>query len=1073
MIRRALFQLGLLIALLCAGFAAHAAVTIYAVNNDAGGILRIDSATSVSTVIYSGAPFPLGNRSAAMAQCSNGLLYFVSGGNNGTLYRFNPYTPAIAPVAIGPTGAPDMIRLSCRPATEVLYGMGTSPSTIYTFNAATGAATGIALTLPGATPPASGSGDIAFNTAGTLFFVGEVTAGTAATERLWTINLTTNTIVNVGAISGLPNVVNGIEFDNAGNLRLSVTNETRLYTVPVTGGAATAVGANGSMPAVFDLAGKDIVPNPDLSITKTDGRGFVSAGDTVTYTIVVTNNSSFAVTGTVTDAIPASISSVTWTCAASGGSTCTAASGNGNAINTTATLAAAGTATYTVTGTLSAAATGTLTNTASVALPFAFFTDNTPANNSATDTTTINQNPGIAKAFAPATIPVNGTSTLTFTLSNPNAAALSGINFTDAYPVGVVNATPLTVGGTCAGVTHTATAGGTSFNVTAGTIPGGAPGTCTITVLVTSAAFGTYNNTTSGVTTAQTTTSGAVSNTATLTVANTPPPTIAKSFSPTTIQTQGTSVLTLTITNPSATTTLTGVAVTDNYPLNLFNRTAGPTANPAISCTAGSSGTVTGGSNGGTTIGMSGGTLLPGGRCLVTVNVTSAIVAAYNNTTGAVTSTNGGTGGTASATLTLSAALQPPVISKAFSVSIMGVNQVATLTFTIRNPNNAALNNVTFSDTYPAGLVNAATPNVSSNCDNVAGGANDVTGGAAGGNTIGLGGNPGTNENDMPANSTCTVSVSVTSATANTYNNVSGAVVSGALTGNTASATIIVLNRPTLTKSFSPNTMPSNGTSVLTITLTNPNGATAITGAAFTDTYPAQITNTASPGGATTCVGGTVTAAVTGPSVALSGGTIPAGGSCTITVNVTSSTAGAHTNTIPVGGLATTNAGANTVAASAALTVVATAATIVKSAQTFSDPVNGTTNPKAIPGAFVTYTLMVSNLLAVSLDLNNTILTDAVPANTELFVGDMGVAGSGPVAFTNGVPTSGLTYTFISLASAADDVSFSNNGGTSFVYTPTPNANGVDPTVTHIRINPKGIFLPTSNFQLQFRVRIK
>ena len=35
--------------------------------------------------MYSGAPFPLGNRSAALGQCANGQLYFVSGGTNGTL----------------------------------------------------------------------------------------------------------------------------------------------------------------------------------------------------------------------------------------------------------------------------------------------------------------------------------------------------------------------------------------------------------------------------------------------------------------------------------------------------------------------------------------------------------------------------------------------------------------------------------------------------------------------------------------------------------------------------------------------------------------------------------------------------------------------------------------------------------------------------------------------------------------------------------------------------------------------------------------------------------------------------
>jgi hypothetical protein len=94
-----------------------------------------------------------------------------------------------------------------------------------------------------------------------------------------------------------------------------------------------------------------------------------------------------------------------------------------------------------------------------------------------------------------------------------------------------------------------------------------------------------------------------------------------------------------------------------------------------------------------------------------------------------------------------------------------------------------------------------------------------------------------------------------------------------------------------------------------------------------------------------------------------------------------------------------------------------------------------------------------------------------VPANTDLFVNNLGGAGSGPVAFT--ALTSGLTYTFLSLASATDDVSFSNDGGASYLYTPVPNANGVDSAVTHIRINPKGTFGVASTFQLLFRVRIE
>ena len=105
-------------------------------------------------------------------------------------------------------------------------------------------------------------------------------------------------------------------------------------------------------------------------------------------------------------------------------------------------------------------------------------------------------------------------STLTFTIANPGPMALTGIELHRHLPPGLVNATPLAVGGTCTGVTTTATAGGGTFNVTAGIIPAGA--SCTITVAVTAAAAGSYNNTASGVATTESGAAGAGSNTATL-----------------------------------------------------------------------------------------------------------------------------------------------------------------------------------------------------------------------------------------------------------------------------------------------------------------------------------------------------------------------------------------------------------------------------------------------------------------------------------------------------------------------------------------------------------------------------
>jgi uncharacterized repeat protein (TIGR01451 family) len=126
----------------------------------------------------------------------------------------------------------------------------------------------------------------------------------------------------------------------------------------------------------------------DLSITKTDVQTTALPGSTVTYTITVTNNGPNGVTGaTVADTFPAAITSATWTCSASPGSSCGGGGGSGN-ISRMVNLLPAGTVTFTVTATINAAATGTLSNTATVAIPGGMV-DPTPGNNSATDSDTL------------------------------------------------------------------------------------------------------------------------------------------------------------------------------------------------------------------------------------------------------------------------------------------------------------------------------------------------------------------------------------------------------------------------------------------------------------------------------------------------------------------------------------------------------------------------------------------------------------------------------------------------------------------------------------------------------------
>ena len=156
--------------------------------------------------------------------------------------------------------------------------------------------------------------------------------------------------------------------------------------------------------------------------------------------------------------------------------------------------------------------------------------------------------------------------------------------------------------------------------------------------------------------------------------------------------------------------------------------------------------------------------------------------------------------------------------------------------------------------------------------------------------------------------------------------------------------------------------------------------------------------------------------------------------------------------------------------------------TVSKSVETVSDPLNGTVNPKALPGAELVYSIRAINTGPGNALTDTVFISDQVPANTRLFVGDF--SSGSPVAFTDGsisspgTSLSSLTFSFSGLGSAGDDISFSDNNGSTFNYVPVPGADGYDPLVTHFRINPKGVFqAPASGtgqteFTLQFRVKL-
>jgi len=166
------------------------------------------------------------------------------------------------------------------------------------------------------------------------------------------------------------------------------------------------------------------------------------------------------------------------------------------------------------------------------------------------------------------------------------------------------------------------------------------------------------------------------------------------------------------------------------------------------------------------------------------------------------------------------------------------------------------------------------------------------------------------------------------------------------LTWACRSNAIIVVSPPTIVKSFSAANVGLNLSTTLTFTITNPNGATDLTGVSFNDNMPAGLI-IANPDSLTgTCDPGVIT---TAPSnINLVGATILAGSSCTFSVDVLAVAAGAQVNTTdPV----TSNEGGTGNTATATVTVVTSDLTITSThAGNFTRPQTG-----------ATYTLTITN----------------------------------------------------------------------------------------------------------------
>ena len=245
--------------------------------------------------------------------------------------------------------------------------------------------------------------------------------------------------------------------------------------------------------------------------------------------------------------------------------------------------------------------------------------------------------PVISKAFGAAVIGVGGTTSVTVTITNPNAgSALAGVSFTDTLPAGLGFATPSALASTCGGVAVAASGPPATLSTTGGTLAAGA--TCTVSANVVGLVLGTDVNTV----TVSSTPEG-LGNTATATVVVAAAPTISKAFGAPLIGVGATTSLTFTINNPNPAVGLTGISFTDPLPAGLaFASPSGLAANcggVAVAATGPPA-----------TVSLTAGALAAGASCMVSVNVKGISVGTQINSV-TVASTSTGTGNTSNASL--------------------------------------------------------------------------------------------------------------------------------------------------------------------------------------------------------------------------------------------------------------------------------------------------------------------------------------------------------------------------------------------------------------------------------------
>ncbi|WP_408952307.1 DUF6923 family protein [Lysobacter sp. Hz 25] len=294
-------------------------------------------------------------------------------------------------------------------------------------------------------------------------WVGGLLYGVTNGGQLVSVNPATGAVTSIGPPNGLPAGFFGAIYGAPNGLFGSGNNPpSGFYQFDLATGAATLIsGAPGSSSNDgSNCATANITFGADLALTKTNTPGVngnvdqandtYTPGTNVVYTIVVSNSGPFgAQNATVSDPLPAGITTASWTCSGSAGGVC-AASGSGAINDATVDLPVGGSVTYLLTVTVPANFTGALSNTATVTAGTGTSEANT-ANNQATD---------------------SDTSVSRLTISKISLGGVGAFNFTGTNGVVAQTLTTTVAGTPVSGVIQTLTTVGVATTITEAAVAG-------------------------------------------------------------------------------------------------------------------------------------------------------------------------------------------------------------------------------------------------------------------------------------------------------------------------------------------------------------------------------------------------------------------------------------------------------------------------------------------------------------------------------------------------------------------------------------------------------------------------